>query len=216
VLIAKDSNGAFHGFALKINNGFEHFIIKNMINYNLAGTYQIKGSAKSVRFYPNEKRVNWQGKDFNYEFKSEYDTPVEVISFGNHIYYYERKFRKLFLYDTKDEDDDSFQKGKLLYTLLLTDTTEEKSPGLFGDYTFASRIPLTDDIVFPYSKEELKMIRNEIYARHGYIFSNPVVKKYFEAKSWYKPTQPDVSGLLSEIERLNIAQIRRAENREDR
>lgn len=216
LMVAKNTSKSFDGFLLKIHNGLEDFYIKNMINYQLAGTYRVNGSQNTVTFYPNEQRVNWQGKDMKYEFKTEYDTPVEVISLGNHLYYYERKFRKLFLYETKDQDGDSYDKGLLLYTLLKTDTSEEKIPGVFGDYGFASRIPLTDDIVFSYSKEELKMIRNEIYARHGLIFSNPEVKKYFKSKSWYKPTQSDVFAQLSEIERLNIAQIKRAENRDDR
>ena len=37
------------------------------------------------------------------------------------------------------------------------------------------------------SKETLGYARNEIYARHGWIFSSPEYKTYFEAKSWYVP-----------------------------
>ena len=37
------------------------------------------------------------------------------------------------------------------------------------------------------STEELMYARNEIYARHGYIFTDPDIKSYFERKSWYKP-----------------------------
>lgn len=34
---------------------------------------------------------------------------------------------------------------------------------------------------------ELKVARNEIYARHGRKFNDEKLKEYFEKKSWYKP-----------------------------
>jgi len=34
---------------------------------------------------------------------------------------------------------------------------------------------------------ELRLLRNEIFARKGYIFSDPELKKYFENKLWYNP-----------------------------
>lgn len=37
------------------------------------------------------------------------------------------------------------------------------------------------------SDEELRLARNEIYARHGRIFSSDDLKQYFESKSWYQP-----------------------------
>lgn len=37
------------------------------------------------------------------------------------------------------------------------------------------------------SKEELRLARNEIYARHGRIFSDPSLQEYFESQSWYIP-----------------------------
>ena len=38
------------------------------------------------------------------------------------------------------------------------------------------------------SKEELRLARNEIFARHGMIFGVADLDAYFGAKSWYKPT----------------------------
>lgn len=37
------------------------------------------------------------------------------------------------------------------------------------------------------SKEEVALIRNEIYARHGYTFSTPFYAEYFSGKDWYVP-----------------------------
>ena len=38
-----------------------------------------------------------------------------------------------------------------------------------------------------YTREEIVLIRNEIYARHGYSFSDADIRTYFESKSWYQP-----------------------------
>ena len=61
------------------------------------------------------------------------------------------------------------------------------------------------------SKEELKLARNEIFARHGRIFNDPDLQSYFEAQPWYTGTisADDFSDdMLSDIERDNIALIR--------
>lgn len=43
-----------------------------------------------------------------------------------------------------------------------------------------------EEILNQYSSDELKTIRNTIYAKKGYIFKNKDLKKYFSKKSWYK------------------------------
>ena len=39
-----------------------------------------------------------------------------------------------------------------------------------------------------FSKEQLRLARNEIYARYGMIFGVDDLDQYFAGKSWYKPT----------------------------
>lgn len=36
------------------------------------------------------------------------------------------------------------------------------------------------------SKEELRIARNEIYARHGRMFDDKNLQKYFDSQSWYE------------------------------
>ena len=38
------------------------------------------------------------------------------------------------------------------------------------------------------SKEELRIARNEIYARHGRMFDDKNLQKYFDSQSWYEGT----------------------------
>lgn len=60
-------------------------------------------------------------------------------------------------------------------------------------------------------KDELELIRNLIYARHGYIFKNPDFKFIFDGVDWYVPISSDVSKDLTDIEIKNIELIKRYE-----
>jgi len=58
---------------------------------------------------------------------------------------------------------------------------------------------------------ELQMMRNEIFARHGYCFSRKEMRQRFENEEWYVPDTVDIRGRLTEIEKKNIALIKRYE-----
>lgn len=45
---------------------------------------------------------------------------------------------------------------------------------------------LTEDDIAGLSADELRLARNEIYARHGRTFKDNTLNEYFKAKSWYK------------------------------
>lgn len=78
-------------------------------------------------------------------------------------------------------------------------------------YQQASEKILTSTDVSNLTKTELKIMRNEIYARHGYIFKTSDLKLYFESQSWYTPRYSDVTSLLTSLEKSNIEFIRRYE-----
>ena len=61
------------------------------------------------------------------------------------------------------------------------------------------------------SKYELKIMRNWIFARHGYIFQSDDMKAFFSAQPWYTPRYNDVTPYLSDIEIKNIDFIKRHE-----
>lgn len=54
------------------------------------------------------------------------------------------------------------------------------------------------------STEELRLMRNYIFARRGYIFESEDLKEYFEQFSWYVPLYYDVTPRLSDIEKYNV------------
>lgn len=61
------------------------------------------------------------------------------------------------------------------------------------------------------SKGELQMMRQEIFARHGYCFSKKEWRQRFENEDWYVPDTVDIRGRLTDIEKKNIALIKRYE-----
>lgn len=67
------------------------------------------------------------------------------------------------------------------------------------------------------SKQELRIARNEIYARHGRIFNDKKLQDYFESKSWYEGIIPaeefSDSEELNKIERENILFIKKYEEK---
>lgn len=69
------------------------------------------------------------------------------------------------------------------------------------------------------TKTQLRIARNEIYARHGRTFSDPLLQGYFNSKPWYRgmysPTNFDnmMEGLLNDFEQRNIAVIQKLEKK---
>ncbi len=57
----------------------------------------------------------------------------------------------------------------------------------------------------------LALIRNEIYARNGYIFQKQKYKDYFSSKAWYSPDPNFNESFLNDIEKYNIQLIKSME-----
>lgn len=75
---------------------------------------------------------------------------------------------------------------------------------------------LTEADLAGLSKEELRLARNEIYARHGRIFTSEELGGYFSSKSWYRGTvsAADFSDdLLSQVEKDNVKLIQQMEEK---
>ena len=102
--------------------------------------------------------------------------------------------------ETKENDEKESQETK-------TDDSEYIFPE-------SSTRLLTREEVEAHTKEELRLARNEIFARHGMIFGGDL-EEYFSSKSWYNPT---ISGEdfydkveMSLIEEENIILIQEVE-----
>ena len=73
-----------------------------------------------------------------------------------------------------------------------------------ADFLFPSDVKLiTENDLDGFTKEEVAIIRNEIYARHGYIFKTEPFITYFNGKSWYSKNESFHEGMLNDTERAN-------------
>ena len=59
------------------------------------------------------------------------------------------------------------------------------------------------------SSDQLRLARNEIFARNGHSFQDAALRRHFERYSWYRPRSGSVS--LSPVEQANVELLRQAE-----
>lgn len=86
---------------------------------------------------------------------------------------------------------------------------ENNKAGKFpGKYPFASMKELTNDDLKGLQESDLKIMENEIYARHGLIFKDKDMKSYFSEQKWYTPKNSSVNNLLTGMEKKNLEFIK--------
>ncbi|WP_373899147.1 YARHG domain-containing protein [Haloimpatiens sp. FM7315] len=97
-----------------------------------------------------------------------------------------------------------------------TAITEDNPNKFTCGYVFPesdSRYLNEEDLMYETS-QKLALGRNEIYARHGYVFKTEPYKTYFEHKDWYAqdPSFKGGDSSLNEFEKYNIKLFLKYEN----
>jgi hypothetical protein len=82
-----------------------------------------------------------------------------------------------------------------------------------GRWPWTSQRLIRPGELYSLSLGELELMRNEIYARHGWVFKRQDLRSYFESQPWYRP-KGDLSSLeasnrwveaeLTPLERRNV------------
>src|ERR1041384_1855277 len=73
--------------------------------------------------------------------------------------------------------------------------------------------PITRALLEGLFLEDASQMRQEIYARHGKVFKEPWLQKYFSSFDWYKADPNFTDASLTDVERKNIATIAAYEKR---
>ena len=152
-------------------------ILEKCPNYKKAKDYINNLIAKELEYYANEEEYQ-EALDF-----------LDTISGKWNVEKEKKKFREKQEVAEKTEED-----------MEIEQNDEYIIPGSDCIYL------LFDDIA-DLSVEELRIARNEIYARHGYIFKDESLNNYFLSKSWYEPRYTIDEwneNWLNEIEKDNI------------
>ena len=107
--------------------------------------------------------------------------------------------------------------GDICETLVLTPDNVENCT---AQEKFAEEQPTSDIItgmllnttyLGRFSKDQLRLMRNEILARHGWRFQAQDLKDHFARQAWYKPVADNSSITLSIIEQTNLQMIKSEE-----
>ncbi|MDM1528190.1 YARHG domain-containing protein [Myroides odoratimimus] len=62
------------------------------------------------------------------------------------------------------------------------------------------------------SVEELALLRNEVLAQKGYVFSKGIYASYFEMQNWYKPAKSNSGIVLNDAENAQVTLIKKVED----
>ncbi len=219
VLIRYDgqSKEQFYAFS----HGFDSIQEKD-IRTRIKGLYSIAGTTMKWTFTDDSILVSGATssslikRNIGYSTLWEMDYPTQVLKLDDGRYlYYEFTLNGLDLFKgISHHEADGFEwvtKGRLYYHL-DRHSQNEKKPGHWPE---ASTMILTRGYLSKYPTEVLRYMRNEIYARNGYHFSDEQLFNYFtQSDNWYHPIENQSELNLSPIEKLNIQLIRFVE--EDR
>jgi len=113
-------------------------------------------------------------------------------------------------YKNKKTQTSSSATATTTVTATTTSTTSGTSSAISSDYI----IPNSDSQVISVSELtnlspwQLKVARNEIYARHGRPFVHKDLQCYFAKRSWYKEDPNFSESSLNTVEKKNIETIK--------
>ena len=82
-----------------------------------------------------------------------------------------------------------------------------------GDMQFFENKAITEQMLHGLSLHELRLLRNEIYARHGRMFRAEWLQQYFFFQPWYAPEENFKDEELSGNDKLNVETIVKYENK---
>ena len=81
-----------------------------------------------------------------------------------------------------------------------------------GDMEYFENKAITEQMLHGLSLHELRLLRNEIYARHGRMFHTDWLAQYFDSQPWYSPDENFKDEELSGNDKLNVETIVKYEN----
>jgi YARHG domain len=82
-----------------------------------------------------------------------------------------------------------------------------------GDMQFFENKAITEQMLHGLSLHELRLLRNEVYARHGRMFRADWLQQYFFFQPWYMPDENFKDEELSGNDKLNVETIVKYENK---
>lgn len=208
-------------YSNKINIAIDSLDDENIYGHSIvagnqrpfSGPFQVKGDVYSALV--KEPRNDRYDGYFEFELNLRKETLKGLWkAFDEKLPVSERKYelqKREFIYDPTLALPD-----RVSWTLLYEQNQEFANEGEFLTEDVLKLNPseklLTKEDVENMYKGDLEIIRNSIYARHGYSFKNRKIRFIFDHfVDWYIPVSTDVRDRLTSIEVQNIELIKRYE-----
>ncbi len=125
--------------------------------------------------------------------KRKYNLPKKVFMYKKDLELEESVVQDIF-YDSYDDEQGTFEIPTEQAILINASNTELKPEDIENLY-----------------KGDMEIIRNAIYARHGYTFKYRRMRYIFDKISWYIPVHTEVKDMLTDLEKKNIDLLKRYE-----
>ncbi|MBR1652946.1 MAG: YARHG domain-containing protein [Alloprevotella sp.] len=141
----------------------------------------------------------------DYKFMDVYDMPSNVVEVNGELRMLVPTTLGMNIYSVRStEDGDDYEKVGDPIPVYWSDHSK-------GRFCIASERLLNGGVLAHYSRDALRLMRNEILARHGYRFRSDDLSDYFFKQSWYEPAESNEDIKLSAIEEINVSLIRAEE-----
>ncbi|ANQ48114.1 YARHG domain-containing protein [Flammeovirga sp. MY04] len=164
----------------------------NIIAYKVQGHFNDNATAW-IHDYEHLNDVKIEGSKFySKEFNGEFAT-------------YKGKTKGLKMFDENESfTSKEYEFGYLSYTL---------EQFFQGKFSTASYVELDKSTLQQFDKSDLQIMRNEIFARYGYIFKKGgKMESYFTTQEWYSAEHKNVNSFLTTLEKRNIKLIQEVES----
>ena len=102
---------------------------------------------------------------------------------------------------------------KNLQTISSAESKQRRLAISPGDMELFENKIITEQMLKGLSLHELRLLRNEIYARHGRAFRAPWLQQYFWSQPWYEQKEDFQDEQVSGSDKLNVETIVHYENR---
>jgi len=226
LLIIKDvRTGAIKDILKKFNGRLYDRYVDDIYNYILAGSFKRQlGNNDIIKFDRDKSVVSGliSKGETEYNLIDDFeDTPVPIFRISEKIAFKAKRIligiELVPMCNYPEGDDDwMLMEDESKPTITLVKITEE-SDFPQGRFPLVSNQVMTLTELEMYAGEpnlqNLKIMRNEIYARYGYKFKTRDMADFFGTQDWYYPQFDDVTSKLTEIEQINIALIQVLEKR---
>jgi tetratricopeptide (TPR) repeat protein len=180
------------------------------------GILEASNSAFGVQPLRTAKLAELYDKSGDVKKAAEYYYELSKYHFGRNQHELSKKYIEKALEGNKDYKEAQELEKEIDLALVLKSKEEPVlsksiSASKEDSYLVPPGKKLTRSDLAGKSKETLRLMRNEIFARYGRPFRSDDLHEYFTKKSWYKVNPNYSDDLLNSIDRHNILLIREVE-----